>query len=309
MPSCAGKGSEFRVPDRMPGAQLGGDMEFANPFEAEGNWYRGNLHIHTTESDGIHTPDQAARLYRDRGYDFICISDHHRVTSVKNKPEDLLIIPGAEMGRGPVHVVGVDVSAGFDAQGMKLQEVIDRINGQRGMAIIAHPYWSAITSAELAGAQGYAGFEIFNNVCNNIKGKGYSTVHFDEVLQSGKRILGFASDDTHCEKDLFGGCIMVKARSLEKECIMDSLRKGLFYSSTGMSISGLEVKEGKITISCQASESVNFVGYGFMGNLVCAEAGATLTRAEYQVKGTEKYLRIEITGKSGLKAWTNPMFL
>ena len=39
-------------------------------------WYKGNLHLHTTVSDGVKTPEEAYELYRSRGYDFIARTDH-----------------------------------------------------------------------------------------------------------------------------------------------------------------------------------------------------------------------------------------
>ena len=44
----------------------------------EGLWLRGNLHTHTTVSDGKLTPEECIRLYKEKGYDFLCITDHHK---------------------------------------------------------------------------------------------------------------------------------------------------------------------------------------------------------------------------------------
>ena len=32
-------------------------MHFANPFARPGQWFKGNLHIHSTVSDGERTPE------------------------------------------------------------------------------------------------------------------------------------------------------------------------------------------------------------------------------------------------------------
>ena len=39
-------------------------------------WYRGNLHTHTTLSDGVLTPEEVKAKYREMGYDFIALCDH-----------------------------------------------------------------------------------------------------------------------------------------------------------------------------------------------------------------------------------------
>lgn len=41
-------------------------------------WYRGQLHTHTYLSDGSGFPEQIVDAYRQRGYQFLCISDHNR---------------------------------------------------------------------------------------------------------------------------------------------------------------------------------------------------------------------------------------
>jgi predicted metal-dependent phosphoesterase TrpH len=39
-------------------------------------WLRGNLHAHTTFSDGVKQPDQLIAAYETLGYDFLAITDH-----------------------------------------------------------------------------------------------------------------------------------------------------------------------------------------------------------------------------------------
>ena len=34
-------------------------------------WYKGNLHTHTTVTDGKKTPEEVIALYRDKSYDFL----------------------------------------------------------------------------------------------------------------------------------------------------------------------------------------------------------------------------------------------
>lgn len=40
-------------------------------------WYKGNLHTHSLWSDGDDFPEHIALWYRERGYDFLAISDHN----------------------------------------------------------------------------------------------------------------------------------------------------------------------------------------------------------------------------------------
>ena len=47
-------------------------------------WYKGNMHQHSFWSDGNVFPEQAIDWYKDRGYNFICLSDHDVVQSNPN---------------------------------------------------------------------------------------------------------------------------------------------------------------------------------------------------------------------------------
>ena len=41
-----------------------------------GNFYKANLHLHTTVSDGIWSPEEAKRIYAERGYSILAFTDH-----------------------------------------------------------------------------------------------------------------------------------------------------------------------------------------------------------------------------------------
>ena len=47
-------------------------------LQNQNNWYKGNLHMHTTRSDGKVTPEEAKKIYYQAGYDFIALTDHRR---------------------------------------------------------------------------------------------------------------------------------------------------------------------------------------------------------------------------------------
>ncbi len=41
-----------------------------------GKFYKGNLHTHTTRSDGSSEPEETAKRYRQEGNSFLAITDH-----------------------------------------------------------------------------------------------------------------------------------------------------------------------------------------------------------------------------------------
>ena len=51
-------------------------MPSTDPFGLPGRFWRGNLHTHTTASDGTLTASQVSAVYREAGYDFLALTDH-----------------------------------------------------------------------------------------------------------------------------------------------------------------------------------------------------------------------------------------
>ena len=68
-------------------------------LENRGRWYKGNLHMHTTISDGVLTPEEAVERYRRAGYDFIALTDH-RQENPEWQDDDFLVLTGAEYDTG-----------------------------------------------------------------------------------------------------------------------------------------------------------------------------------------------------------------
>src|SRR5262249_10867139 len=76
---------------------------------------RGNLHAHSSKSDGDRPPDAVYKWYREHGYAFLAITDHNALTLPAHRGEiegpDFAVIAGEEItlkvrGR-PVHVNGL----------------------------------------------------------------------------------------------------------------------------------------------------------------------------------------------------------
>ncbi len=297
---------------------------FDNPFEARGDWFKGNIHTHTTNSDGQMTTEQIVHRYKGAGYDFLSITDHGVLTDTKelSKP-GFLLIPGEEISAGSsvrgrlFHIVGLNIQEGLPAKDFDTvedpQRIIDLIRKQGGTAILAHPYWSDLNSNDLARFNGYMGVEIYNTTCDLTIGRGYSSVHWDDLLAGCHRLQGFAVDDAHCldrpllPLDMCKAWICVKARSLTVESIMDSIRRGLFYSSNGPEILGIEVEGDEIRVSSSPVRSIAFVSSGGHGENNTVDGGS-LEEAVYAVRGPEAYIRIEITDRLGMKAWSNPIY-
>lgn len=297
-------------------------MQFADPFSAPGDWYKGNLHTHTTRSDGVLEPDEVVRRYREAGYDFLALTDHTTVTRVERTPDDgCILLLGAELDgdRGEVaesvHVVAFGLAEPAEPPlHPTVPEAIAWTKAHGGEALIAHPYWSGLTVSDMLRWDGYLGVEIFNTGCHYDIAKGYSATHWDDLLARGRRAWGFAVDDSHHHvtenhpPDTAQAWTLAKAAAPTREAILASLRDGLFYSSWGPILHQVRVSHDEVVALTSPVKEINFVGQRWAGESFWARPGGALTEAAFRLRGDEQYLRVECRDAQGRWAYSNPIF-
>ena len=272
------------------------------------------LHTHTTLSDGRETPENAARIYKAAGYDAIAITDHWKYHA-EDELSGLEIISGCEYNVGSqntigdvMHIVGVGMKEDprLCRSTASRQEVIDGINANGGLAILAHPAWSLNTPEEAKGLSGFAAVEIYNTVSD--KGQSsrpYSGYFVDLLANMGVVFPLVAVDDTHMYKgiDDTKSYIMVKAKDASMESILEGIRQGQFYATQGPE---LHVRrEGqKIIADCSACVTIDFLSNSaWVPDKMTRGSG--LTHAEYSIKPWEKWVRVEVCDENGNYAWSN----
>lgn len=306
----------------MPGSGAAGTWQ----------WYKGNLHSHTDRSDGRLPPGAVVDWYAGRGYDFLALTDHGRVTRYEPRQRHILMIPGAEVTAydepaGSFHHLvallepeQVDSVARLEVSSP--QRIINELGEAGATVIMAHPYWLGLTSAELARLEGAVGLEIYNNLAEIERGRGYSEPHWDDLLLAGKRVWGLAVDDCHWRAlDAGGGWVMVRAPELTPKAILQAIRTGDFYSTQGPEIKRFGVQYdrvggllpgagGQVILECSPCRRIVFYGNRWLGTVVeAAEQGEEpLVTASYPLTGKETYVRAMCVDYAGRRAWTQPVF-
>ena len=101
---------------------------------------------------------------------------------------------------------------------------------------------------------------------------------------------------------------MVRSRDLTQPAILDAMRRGDFYASTGVTLSDVQATTTQlrvvITTTTFSKYRIQFIGAG--GRLL---AEVTESPAEYTFKGDEQYVRARIIESNGKMAWTQPAWL
>ena len=282
------------------------------------------LHVHSTASDGWISPERVLKAYADRGYDFLCLTDHWMVTpKPKYKGKPILFIPGVELNGGKTavgdfHFVGIGVKSNSVFQKKEnpeeytARQLVNLIRKNGGFVVIAHPSWNGVSWVDLQDvARDLMGLEVWNSGCDVEVGRGQSEVQWDDLLSRGYRIWGLAVDDAHrFYRDAMKAWVMVKAASLTKKDICQALKRGTFYSSTGPAIYDLTWNKKEITIKTSPVKRMDMVSDPTRGRTIQAHQGRSLTEHSFTLpKKGATYVRIRIKDECGQFAWTNPIFL
>jgi hypothetical protein len=272
-----------------------------------------------------------------------------------DEPDKFLLIPGEEITgahlTAPVHVNGINLRDPIDPKGGTnvldvMQTSVNAVLKQRGKTgqpmfpHINHPnfVWG-ITAEELMRVNGERFFEVYNGhpSVHNEGDAGHASMErmWDIVLTWRLGVLGlppmfgFAVDDSHSyhtnaikESNPGRGWLMVRAPRLTAESLIESLERGDFYASSGVTLRDIRREGTKLTVQIAAEPGVTyrtqFIGTrrGFktdneplrnaagdmlrvthrysddVGEILGQVEGPTAT---YELTGDELYVRAKIT--------------
>lgn len=273
--------------------------------------FKVGLHIHTTLSDGRVTPDDAARIYKEAGFDAIAITDHWKYGG-EQELSGLKILSGCEYNMGAsdtsvdvMHIVGVGMKYAPNIKKEdKRQYVIDEINKAGGIAILAHPAWSLNTPEEALCLKGFSAVEIYNSVSDvNQSSRPYSGYFVDLIANKGMFLNIAATDDAHYYNgsDQTKSYIMVKADSIDD--IFEAIKNGDYYASQGPEVH-VRREGDKLIADCSNCVKIDFLSNAAWGPDRITR-GKDLTHAEYQIKPFDKWVRVEVLDENGNYAWSN----
>jgi hypothetical protein len=282
-------------------------------YDTTGNWYKGNLHLHTIKSDGFLTDEEVIKCYAEEGYDFIAITDHWKIYQQNGhgSTSPLLVLEGVELDGydeqgANLHVLAIGVSNGFSLQ-KNFNSSLYAAREQGALLIWAHPHWTGNTVPE-GMRHKFHGIEIYNHTSQCEIGKGYATTYWDTLLENKPNLLGFAVDDAHFtpgEPFWKGGWVMVNAPKCTKEAILESLFNGNFYSTQGPMFESIQLNGNKIFVSTSPVKYIRLIGPKSLGKWIASKGNGI---REFEIPSDWTYARLEIEDENGKRAWSNSLF-
>ena len=221
---------------------------------------------------------------------------------------------------------------------------VDSILEVGGLPVLNHPnFLSGLQVADILPVRELKHIELFNGhpLVYNWGNEIHSAVEtkWDSLLIHGKLLYGIASDDFHQLKKIgreFAnpgrGWIMVKSFSLSSQDIMNAIKSGEFYSSTGVFLKEYIAENNDIRVVVDEKATlyelnlgrnyprknfndatpgftIEFIGYN--GKILKSEKSL---KAKYKMHPNDKYVRVRISYSIDHQgnfdtyyAWTQPI--
>jgi hypothetical protein len=267
--------------------------------------------------------------------------------------EKFLILPSEEITdryeNKHVHMNATNIQELIEPQhGGSLVEVIqnniDAVLDQRkktGTPMIVHinhpNFHYSLSLDDMIQLEGERFFEVFNGhpqVHNQGDSSHIGTEEMWDLIniaylkKAKPLIYGLGTDDSHHYhrqgkewSNAGRGWIMVSAKDLSAESLIEAMEKGDFYASTGVELSTYKFEKNVITVSIDAKPGVNYE-IAFIGALEGASQSSVLkktngTSATFSVTENLQFVRVKITSTQPHNnpieqldyemAWTQPL--
>jgi hypothetical protein len=310
------------------------DYLLCSPHTEVGDLYKGQLHCHSSRSDGKQSAEVVLRAYGGAGYDFVALSDH-LVVGKDPGVGGITWIPSSEVhteaaekdkGWGGHHIGAFGITRDPKSWDRgSTDAVLRQIGAVNGVSAAFHPRLRNRWSIErLTKAKDLSLVSIFN-------GRGYakangllpgsgsglydSNPQWDGVLSRGRYLWGIATDDCHDVTDAGAfnqGWVRVRAASRTPKDLLSALRRGDFYACRGPK--GEAPTLSVVTRRTSAGWEVTATSKEGVGVLWLAKSGLVASGkggSSYTPKGDEGYLRaVAIDSRdSDARTYGQPIFV
>jgi hypothetical protein len=326
--------------EATPGAAHAVDYVPARPSPPPGSakWHLGALHTHTLHSDGTIAPAELMQRFRDKGFDFVAITDHNNTTHTFEaqlyKQSHPLWIVGEEVTTpgGHASVWGLGQRSWIDFRVLpgdpRIRDLVAAARAQGAIFSINHPASDCLACGwthEIV--DGIEAIEISNGRHGEVA---EAAAMWDKLLVSGRRITGVGSSDWHgAPNPIDNAHVRVHASSLTQEDILAAIRAGrvMVMTDARAATPDISVRAGDRSVGIGETLSLGGAPRVLVdvkapaassGRLVVVSNGQRRDpvaidsegRARSEVPGVAGYIRLELVAAGGSPvAFTNPVYL
>jgi hypothetical protein len=209
----------------------------------ESGWYKGELHAHSTESDGKHTVETVIEAAIDSELDFFALTDHFTNSQWRKLApyhKHIALLHSIEItshhGHANVHGLRDWVDVFVDREDWSMSDAAAATHAQGGLFCVNHPF---------SGRLGWQAYDFdwdqadMMEIYHHLEGPNnpYQVALWDRHLAAGRRLVGVGGIDSH---DPFTGrhklgqaVTWVYADELSERGVIEGIKRGRVYVSRG----------------------------------------------------------------------------
>ncbi len=303
------------------------------PAAGERNWFRGDLHMHSTQSDGTATPAELLVRAYESGLDFIGITDHNCASSTA---DDLpsgddwpVVVPGVEVTTYAGHFNVWGTGAWYDFRNPSpegLQAAIDAAKADGGLVSLNHPKPFGPDWVYGDDVKGYHTIEVWNGWWDRLNN--VSLKVWEDALRRGERIVAVGGSDAHQVTDSAAPksplsatqvgwpTLWVQARKpLTSDAILNAIRAGRCFISDSPGGPQIYLSREDYAVSARVvggmGTALALVGAsGIIATEAVTSDDQTWSFAINVLGKGQTYVRAQIHGEhGGFRALSNPIWL
>ena len=253
---------------------------------AKGQFYKTNLHVHTTISDGTMTPEEVKEHYLKNGYSVVAFTDHEvPVAHPELTDENFIAITSFEWSAWEEETSHGNPSQRTYHLNMYAKDPKNVFASFFSEDSIWLPHSYRYIPEALRGqcAPHEHTLERINSVIQKANEEGYLVCycHPDwslhdyrhyaglrglwgvEVFNTGSAFGGYPENarpwDDILRQAACVGYLMLKAEKLEYGAVMKALERGDFYASTAPEISSITLEDGILKVDCSPAREIYIV--------------------------------------------------
>ena len=313
----------------------------------DGQFYKGNMHAHSTLSDGNYTPEELKDIYKSHGYSVFAYTEHRTYHDLRylddadfitlpayeaNLERNYASTPFPELLDGPapngflaetvhLNMFAIDpdktgqepnIDDIFDTHSLEnTNELIRRAREAGFIASLNHPHWSLNTAGFYNGLEGLCALEVINGGCYRSSALDYAPHVMREMAWHGKRLVAIAGDDTHRPTHFYQAWTMFKAPELSHKAIIEALQRGDCYASTGPEIHELYVEEGVVHIKTSEAQGIFLATAGRRKASALVPIGSEerVSEAHLPLDPSDVFFHVIVRDMYGRLAVTRPYYL
>lgn len=286
-------------------------------------YYKANLHTHSTISDGQLSPQEVKQTYKDLGYQILALTDHNIIVDHSDMNEaDFLMLTAVEINHnnenyrprfdGQVYHLnliakrpdnlwspskaphkypgGLEYEKYMHCEQMDMSygpeavnAMIAKANEMGFLVMYNHPTWSGQSYPDYAPLKGLWAMELRNSECCMLGNNENNPRVFKDLLNLGNRIYPVGTDDMHKPRAAGLSWIMVGAPQLRYDSVIEALEKGDFYMSCGPQIHSLSIDGNILKITCSDAQNITLESHGRFARRAAAEGDNWLRQAEFDL--------------------------